>query len=616
MPGLVGFIGDPQRAATLLPQMANALLDEAWYEASLEQGDHFGLGRISLNYLKNAPQPIWNENQTICLALEGELFDMSSLKQQLLNAGFLFRSDSTAEFVLRLYEARGEDFVIELNGAFSVAIWDGRYQKLIIANDRLGLHPLYYAHHNGDFLFASGVRGLLADPRLPRQIDATAVAQFLTFDHMLSDRTLLTAVKLLRPASLLTFQEGQLNIRPYWTMRYAEHYRPLSEEVYLEELVHYLRQAVERQAAKKEPAAILLSGGLDSRVLLGFLSQGDLNEQLSAFTFGIPGCHDARFAHEVAAKSGVNHQFFELQPDYLIRFAKKGIRMTDGMQNCIHMHTLPNLAEEAKEAQIFYKGFMGDAMMGFAISRQFWGNYDDASQLQIQFQTHRAQGLLLFDVGEHAKLLTKQFQALVSTPIMDEYKLAMMESGSDLMADQRNYFDLRQRVPRMTLHGVELVRSRGIVRLPFCDNDLVNFSLTLPPGLRFERYLIHKALVRTFPELAKVPYTGTGYPLMPCLRDTLMHLNSQVRWRLRDAGLRWVPPAEQSRPYADYQTWFRTVLHSWVEDILLNKRTLERGYFNAEYVRVLVAEHMAGIDHTLRLGALMSLELWHREFLD
>jgi asparagine synthase (glutamine-hydrolysing) len=87
MPGLVGFVGDPQRAATLLPQMANALLDEPWYEASLEQGDHFGLGRISLNYLNEAPQPIWNESQTICLALEGELFDTNSLKQQLLNAG-------------------------------------------------------------------------------------------------------------------------------------------------------------------------------------------------------------------------------------------------------------------------------------------------------------------------------------------------------------------------------------------------------------------------------------------------------------------------------------------------------------------------------------------------
>jgi asparagine synthase (glutamine-hydrolysing) len=95
-----------------------------------------------------------------------------------------------------------------------------------------------------------------------------------------------------------------------------------------------------------------------------------------------------------------------------------------------------------------------------------------------------------------------------------------------------------------------------------------------------------------------------------------MRLNSQVRWRLRDAGLRWIPPAEQSRPYADYHTWFRTTLRSWVEDILLDRRTLERGYFDPAYIRNLVAGHMAGSNHATRLGALISLELWHRQFLD
>jgi asparagine synthase (glutamine-hydrolysing) len=616
MPGLVGFVGDQKRFETLLPQMANALLDETWYEASLDQGDGFGLGRIRISYLNAESQPVWNESKTICLVLEGELFDYDSLKQHLLSAGLLFRSDSAAEFVLRLYEARGEDFVTELNGAFTVAIWDGRSRKLIIANDRLALHPLYYAECEGDFIFGSGIRALLTDPRLSRQIDPVGITQFLTFDHMLHDRTFLATVKALRPASLLTFQEGQLRIRTYWTMRYDEHYRPISEEAYLEELLHYLRQAARRQAAGNEPAKLLLSGGLDSRILLGLLTENGLSERLSAYTFGIPGCNDGRFAREIAGRSSVKHQFFELKPDYLIDKAEKAIRLTDGMQNCVHMHALATLDEGANEAQIFYKGFLGDAMMGYSVSRQFWSNYDLDSHSQIQYQTHLAQGLILFDHSERQKLFTQQFQAQVTPDVSDEYQAAILESGTELMADQRNYFDLRQRVPRMTIHGVELVRSRGIVRLPFCDNDLLDFSLTLPPGLRFERYLIKQAIIQAFPKLAKVPYTGTGYPIMPCLRDTFMRLNSQVRWRLRDAGLGWVPPAEQSRPYADYHTWFRTTLRSWVEDILLDRRTLERGYFDPAYIRNLVAGHMAGSNHATRLGALISLELWHRQFLD
>jgi asparagine synthase (glutamine-hydrolysing) len=616
MPGLVGFVGEPQHGNVLLSQMVNALLDEPWYEASLEQRSNFGLGRISLNYLDNAPQPIWNENQTICLALEGEIFGADSLRQQLLAAGHFFRSDNMAEFVLRLYEACGEDFVADLNGAFTVAIWDGRSQKLIIANDRLGLHPLYYTCHNGDFLFASGVRALLADPRLPRQIDAAAVAQFLTFDYLLNDHTLLTAVKLLRPASLLSFQEGQLNIRPYWTMRYAEHNRPISEEVYLEELIYYLRQAARRQASGSEPATILLSGGLDSRILLGFLTEDSISQQLGAYTFGIPGCDDGRFAQELARKRGVPHQFFELKADYLIGLAPKAVRLTDGMQNCVHMHALATLSEAVQKSCILYKGFLGDALMGYSVNRIFWAHYDVSNQPHIHFQTHLTQNYILFNLSEHERLFTPQFQSLLKESVFDQYRNAFEQSGATSMADQRNYFDIRQRNVRMISHGVELVRSRGIVRLPFCDNDLLDFSLSVPPGLRFERYLVKKALVHAFPELAKVPYTGTGYPLMPCLRNTFMQLLRQVRWRLRDAGLRWIPPAKKSRPYADYQAWFRTVLRGWVEDILLDRQTLERGYFEPAYIAKLVAEHMAGSDHASRLGALISLELWHRQFLD
>jgi asparagine synthase (glutamine-hydrolysing) len=618
MPGIVGIVhAQEQRySESLLTNMAAALKDYDWYQDALYSGNDVGLGRVSLTLRNQESQPVWNEAQNTCLVLEGELFDYDSLKQRLLFAGHTFRSDSHAEFVLRLYEAYGEEFAVQLNGAFSVAIWDGRFRKLIIANDRLGLHPLYYAHHQGDFLFASGIRALLTDSRLQRQVDPVAVAQLLTFDHMLNDRTLLAAVKILPPASLLTFQEGQLAIRTYWTMRYAEHYRPISEEAYLEELLHYLRQAARRQAAGKEPAAILLSGGLDSRILLGLLTENGLSERLSTYTFGIPGCHDGRFAQEIANRSNVTHQFFELEPDYLISTAEKAVRLTDGMQNCVHMHALATLDHGAKEAQIFYKGFLGDAMMGYSVKRLFWANYNPADQIQRYFQTHVEQGIILFEPAEHEQLFTEQFRSQFTTGILDEYETALMGSGAALMADKRSYFDLRQRNIRMILHGVELVRSRGVVRLPFCDNDLLDFSLDLPPGLRFERYLIKRVLIDAFPELAKVPYTGSGYPIMPCLRDTFMHLNSQIRWRLRDAGLGWIPPAEQSRPYADYHTWFRTTLRSWVEDILLDRHTLERGYFDATYIRNLVAGHMAGSNHATRLGALISLELWHRQFLD
>jgi asparagine synthase (glutamine-hydrolysing) len=595
--------------------MALALKEEGWYQLDLHHDQDFGLGRVSLGISNPEPQPIWNEDETLAIVMEGEIYDYQDLKQYLMARGHRFQMNNDVEFVLHLYEEFGEDFAIKLNGAFVVAIWDRRAKKLLLANDRIGLHPLYYAQCGGDFLFASGVRALLADPKLPRRIDRLAIAQLLTFDHVLGDRTLLGEVRLLPPASLLTIRNRQLTIGPYWTLRYPDVYQQRSEEDYLEDLIHHLRQAVARQAPGDLPAGVLLSGGLDSRVIAALLCDDPPTSSLHTFTFGIPGCDDARFARDVAARLGVQHHFFELKPDYLLEMAEKGVRLTDGLENCVHMHALATLPAEAEYAKVFYKGFMGDALMGYAIDRQFWANYDQETQYQVQFQTHVDQGLTLFSQAEQKDLFSDEFHSCVDGAVFDSYRVAMAESKTSMLADQRIHFDLRQRVPRMTLHGVELVRSRGVVRTPYCDNDLVDFTLAMPPGLRFERYLIKKALIRAFPDLAKIPVTETGYPMMPCLRSSLMLINRQIRWRLRMAGLKWVP-ITTPRPYADYHSSFRTVLRDWVEDTLLNNRSLLRGYFRPSYVQQLVSEQMEGTDHAGKLGALLTLELWHRQFVD
>jgi len=175
-------------------------------------------------------------------------------------------------------------------------------------------------------------------------------------------------------------------------------------------------------------------------------------------------------------------------------------------------------------------------------------------------------------------------------------------------------YDFRQRVPRMTLNVVEALRGRMIVRLPFAENDLVEFSLTIPPGLRYDRRLIKNAFIRAFPAYAQIPVTETGMPMMENLTTVRLQAEKWARWHLRriSKGVRY----QRRRPYQDYRTWFRTVLRPWIEGTLLDERALERGYFKPQTVRQLVAEHMAGADHAVRLGALMTLELWHRHFME
>lgn len=593
--------------------MAKALESDSRFQATLHDEAGAGLGHVGLKAQGGPSRLVWNHDESVCLVLEGEIYDVPALERSLAGEPAPRAGRSQAELLLRLYERFGDEFASRLNGAFVVAIWNGRARRLTVANDRQGQCPVYYARVNGGVLFAAGVRALLADPDLNRSVDKVAVNQFLVYDHMLDDRTLVDAVRLLPQASLLTHENGQTTVRPYWTLRYPESYEPQPEAAYIEQFMHHLRQAVERQKPDDRPSGVLLSGGLDSRILLGLLKGFD--NRIETLTFGIPGCDDARVASEVAAALGTRHTFLELRPDWLRHLADEAVRLTDGLGNIVNLHVLAPLEAQGRSDQVFYKGYLGDALLGYALKRQMWADYEGETRYQVHHAVHGEHGVINYDQPAQSRLFTERFRADVGGAVGQAYRDGMDRSGSSQLANQRLYFDLTQRAPRMTLNGVQVARARGVVRLPFCDNDLVDFVLTVPPGFLFERFLQKAALIKYFPGLAKIPLEGTGRPMLTCARDVMIQTKGLLSWHLRRAGLGWLVPRE-GRPYKDYDTWFRTILRPWVEDTLLQPRALERGYLQPEYIRQLVAEQMGGANHGVRIGGLLTLELWHRQFLD
>ena len=622
MPGLVGYVRHQSQAhsAFKLEAMADLLESDARFRHHLFEGEGYGLGRVSLEILNPQRQPIWNQGQSCCAVMEGELYDQKRLRQALEQRGVQFQTESDAELALHLYEEYGEDFAAQLNGVFAIAIWDGEERKVVVVNDRLSNQPIYYALTRNGLIFGSGVRALLTDPALSRQTDRLAIAQFLTFDHVLDDRTFLEEVKLLPQASVLTFQQtaeedGRVSIRRYWELKYADAYPLRSETDLVEELKQLIRQAVARRVSGGMPMGILLSGGLDSRVLLGELAEMVPGEQLHTFTWGIPGCDDCRVAKELAKVAHARHHFFELKPDWLLEKADEAVRITDGMGNVTNLHALATAQEESQVAKVVFKGFMGDAMMGYALTKRFWSDYDEETWFRAHLKTHTELGVITFNAQEQMRLFTAEFLRQVGDGVFDGYKMGLKRSGSREMAVQRLYFDMTQRVPRMTLHGVEVMRSYAPVRLPFCDNDLYDFTLRVPPGYLFERRLIARAFSESHPALAKVPIAGSGMPLIACSREIVARAWKLVQWHLRNQGLSSLA-GPYARPYKDYNLWFRTILRPWVEETLLNPTALGRGYFNPDYLRTLVAEHMAGKNNAMRLGALLTLELWHRQFID
>ncbi len=617
MPGLIGFAGNQgaEQSELLIHQMATSLEPSGAFTRDLHPEQDFGLGRVSLGVMNPGRQPFWSSDGSLGIVVEGEVYGICPASPALKEAQAALEDDESLEStLLALYRRGALSDLGHVDGSFAGAIWDRSERALILFNDRLGLQPLYYAEVPEGLVFASGVRAILADKRVSRKIDAVAMADFLTHDHVLGQRTLLEAVSLLPQGSILIFQGNSIRLDQYWAPRPQVQHRPFSEASFFDELIPILRRAVGRRLDEGRGAGLLLSGGLDSRALLATMAEQLPNDALSTFSWGIPKCDDARYARESARMVGSKHRFYELRPDWLLDQAQRGVRITDGMSNIVNLHALATLDETVVHSPVLFKGFLGDAMFGFGLRPRYWAHYAPEDAYLVHMQAYRDYDVLTFDLPEHENLLSPAFREAVGDGVPEDYRSVIASSGANDLAQQRIYFDFTQRVPRMTLNGVLVLRDRAVVRLPFADNELVDFSLSVPPGLCLGREVMFEAFRRAYPELSQVPTTTTGRPVVECFRDVSLRAWELVQWHLRQRGLGWLAgPA--TKPYKDYNRWFRHELREWIHDLLLSETALGRGYFMPAYVRTLVQRHMAGENHAVRLGALASLELWHRMYI-
>ncbi|MBK8047630.1 MAG: hypothetical protein IPK16_11200 [Anaerolineales bacterium] len=613
MSGLVGYVsvGEISPDDGLLSSMIQAVKNESWYCVDEYRDAHAALARVSLGLTNPAAQPIWNRGHSACILMEGELYAAEQLKQELIDRGHHFRVNNDAELILYLFEEFGEACAERLNGAFHVAIWEPAEQRLTIFNDRFGLYPLYYIEQGQRLLFGAGVRAILADPTAPRRPNRLAMAEMLSFEHLIGEHTLAENVRVAPAAAWMVYKQGRLTVKTYWDIAHPRLQKLYTDAEYRDQLSHLLQQAVTRQFQGDLPTGILLSGGLDSRLVLGLLRMSAPTADLRSFTFGIPDCDDARFAAEVASIVHSQHQFMELKPDFVQEIAAEGVRLTDGMKSCIHMHVFANLRAQARSVRVIYKGYMGDPLMGSHLKRSFWGEYERPAIDDMTFAQYNS----LIKQSDHAQVFTEPMRQFLQHGVREHFVQEFAQYETTVLGNWEDHFDFRQRQRRFILNGVELVRSQVLVRTPFCDNELVEFMLSVPPGLRYERALCIMAFIEMLPALAKVPWTRTNLPLVPTMRMAFSQLNQQARWMMRNHGLHNIP-VTQPRQYADYALWLRTACKAWVESTLLNKHALERGYFKPEYVRNLVSEHMAGADHSRALGVLLAIELWHQQFMD
>ncbi len=280
---------------------------------------HVGLGmrRLRVLDLATGQQPMTNEDGSVWVVFNGEIYNYRELRERLQGQGHRFTTQSDTEVLVHLYEELGPDCVDELNGMFAFAIWDERLRRLLLARDPLGIKPLYYAAGPGGLSFASELKALLANPGVSRSIDPAAVADYFRWLYVPAPYTIFRGLAKLPPGTRLLASADGLRLETYWRVTFSpEPGQAISEDAYAERLLAALRAAVRRQMVADVPVGIFLSGGVDSSAIVA-LARECTSGPLRTFSAGFPGMglYDERpYAREVAERFGCEHHALEMAP--------------------------------------------------------------------------------------------------------------------------------------------------------------------------------------------------------------------------------------------------------------------------------------------------------------
>ncbi len=609
MPGIFGIVDLSAKIdlSRKIQSMALPPKDMPWHKSHIFFNNGIALGSVNLKTINPVPQPFFNRDRTLCIIMHGEIYDyrIRPLDQIDVNQNDL-------ENILRLFQRESVDFIQDLNGSFVFAIYDFKKKKLVLANDRYGLRPLYYFHNAFLFLFASEIKALLNFSLVKKQTDERSIKEFFSFEFILGDKTFFESIKVLPPASVLTFQKGRLNIEQYWTPRFNDKDDFFIKEEDLEKVEGLICQAVKRQIEPENSVGIFLSGGLDSRIILTAARKKGYS--VPSFTFGERGCEDEEIARKVAGTLNSPHHFFELSADYLKNWAKKGVWLTEGMNSCVNFHGVEILPELRKKVKIILYGLEGNTWLGFfslglleflflkdenRFVRRFFHklNYPFPEKIQSD----------LFQKGFYRRVKGLAFQSL-----NDSLKSINYQSNFNKVY----HFFVTEKDRRLTILGTILDHAFVDCRLPFYDYDFVDFVQSIPPKKRALARFYRKFILKRFPEVAFIPYQRTGLPAGSNTLRILLKKGSEFFFEKPKQKL-FRSDITPQRSCVNTEAWFRNQLKDFITETLLNKKAFSREYLNPCFVEDTVGRHLSGKQNLSRqIGLLLTFELWCQLFLD
>jgi asparagine synthase (glutamine-hydrolysing) len=575
-------------------------------------GASLGMRRLSIIDPDAGRQPVGNEDGSVWAVLNGEIYNYRALRRELRTAGHVFRNGSDTETLVHLYEEHGLRLVDHLRGMFALALWDERRRLLLLARDRLGVKPLYYFEDQQRLAFASELKALLMLPDLRPEIHWPAVAHLFTFLTTPSRDSIVSGIRKLPPGHLLVLKQGRkARLRPYWDVRF-EPDTSGGEAERVEELRSLLDETVRLRLVSDVPVGAFLSGGLDSSAVVATMARL-VPGPVKTFTVGFqePDYDERPHARTVAAACGAEHHEMVLEPDLAAEIETIAWHLDEpfGDSSAIPTYMVSKLA--AQHVKVVLTGDGGD---------EVFAGYD-RYRLEAKRRRLNLPQALRGPMGALARALPpgvrgRNFLHNLALQGVDRYldastlmrrdalqrlfvpsayermtrddpageALALLRDGGDDWLSAVQYMDLKSSLPLDILTKVDRMSMAHSVeaREPLLDHRLIEWAATLPPDFR--------------------------------LRD------GQTKWILREAIRGRVPHAILDRPKRGFAVplgrWFRGRLGGYLRELLLSRRSRDRGILDVVETERLIAAHEAGRGLDLHLWTLVSFELWCRLFLD
>jgi asparagine synthase (glutamine-hydrolysing) len=583
MCGFTGYAdtrGERQANQEVLLRMTSSLVHRGPDSDGYLLEDTIGLGfrRLSIIDLDGGDQPIYNEDKSVVLLCNGEIYNYRELRKELMEKGHSFRSNCDVEVLLHLYEEEGTAFLNRLNGQFAFVIYDRNKKLLFLARDHFGINPLYYTMADGVFIFGSEIKAILEHPLVEREVDLTGLDQILSFPGLVSPRTMFKNIKSLKSGHYMTVADGNLKVSEYWDLDYplkGETGDDRPESFYVRELKELFAQSVGYRLQADVPVGFYLSGGLDSSLIGAMINKISPSVQRHSFSIGFT----EREISESKYQQMMARHIDSIHHEIIFGWTEISERLADMIYHCecpvkeSYNTCSMALSEAARRngvpviltgegADELFAGYVGyrfdqsgvrdskkydlETLFEDEIREQLWGDKD----LFYETDQHAFRDVKTSLYSEDANDLYDDFDCL-NFELVNKEKL----HGRDFI-HQRSYLDFKLRLSDHLIsdHGDRMALANSIeARYPFLDIGLINFSRQIPPHLKLnqftEKYILKKVAEDLLPQgIVKREKFGFHAP---------------------------------GSPYLLHQKL------DWVNDMLSYERIKRQGYFNPDAVESL-----------------------------